>query len=133
MTTPYSLSVSKSFIGYKNYKHYNNKMPRFVTTTQPQGHYYSSQESPYSNMNTNIRQMSVRTSPSEKSNTKYYSPMSSSLRLNEKKSYVIGKSSMNHSTYNSMNVSNNTVRTSLRRVRASGCTAPRKKGALKYY
>lgn len=67
--------------------------------------------------------------------TNYIKPLQSSSYVDIKKSKHIGKSSYkvglsNDDYITSKNISNNTVRTHLRRARSSGCVAPKKKGSL---
>lgn len=65
----------------------------------------------------------------------YIAPQDSSLYLQRKKAMAVGKSSYKvglpvEANYTTKNVYTSGVRSSLRRARSGGCTAPKKKGAL---
>jgi len=69
------------------------------------------------------------------SHTNYIAPLPSSLRLNEIKSDAIGKSAYkiglsNAAPITTKNYYPSGTRSALRRARSSGCTAPKKKGAI---
>jgi hypothetical protein len=67
--------------------------------------------------------------------TNYIASMDSSTYLERKKSIAIGKSSFKvglpiTNAISTQNVSASSTRTTIRRVRSGGCTAPKKKGAI---
>lgn len=69
------------------------------------------------------------------SHTNYIPPLDSSLRLSEIKSNAIGKSAYKIGLSNSEQITTKNyypsgTRSALRRARSSGCTAPKKKGAI---
>jgi hypothetical protein len=71
-------------------------------------------------------------------NFNYIEPMQSSLYVNSKKAYAVGKSSYKVGLPASVPISTKSyfpteMRTSLRRARSGGCTAPKKKGAIENY
>lgn len=66
------------------------------------------------------------------SNFNYIEPMQSSVYVDIKKAYAVGKSSYlpKPGLFSTKNYQPSGTRTSLRRVRSGGCVAPKKKGAI---
>jgi hypothetical protein len=71
------------------------------------------------------------------SHVNYIAPVQSSLHLDKLKSQAIGKDAYNlgvalSEPISSKNYSASSTRSALQRARSSGCTAPKKKGAIRY-
>lgn len=71
------------------------------------------------------------------SHVNYIAPVQSSLHLDKLKSHAIGKGAYHvgvplSDPISSKNYSASSTRSALQRARSSGCTAPKKKGAIRY-
>ena len=139
ITGPLSTNQYPGIIPYHSYGTLTGIRP-----TPPQ--FYPSQEPVYSEMNTNAKQQYLRTyvnqknaalqrALAKKSAPNYINPIPSSMYVNIKKSNAVGQSAYKVNLSNSVPVTTKNyypsgTRTSLRRARSGGCTAPKKKGAL---
>lgn len=140
----YAVSIyngSQGFQGYVNQPVTQPLTHKYPSVIPPVPSYLignKTQNNPINaDMFTNARLQYVRTSgttPKIGMNTKYIAPIPSSMRTSIQKSIAVGKNINNNALHHSteiFNSSRNDVTQAKRRVRSSGCVAPKKKGA--YY
>jgi hypothetical protein len=112
-----------------------NARHQYLRATGFTNRYLAKQEIQGKQATTNIFNYSTGTHTPVSAHVNYIAPIPSSMRTNIMKANAVGKSAYKvglpkDAPYTTKNYYPSGVRTSLRRARSGGCTAPKKKGSI---